>query len=68
MKFLLLTLSTTNEKTLINTENIVFTTSETTTDKVKFTRIFLKQVQLKDDDVACVDVKESAEEIYKKLK
>ena len=67
MKFLLLTLSTTHEKTLVRADSIVFATSEISND-IHFTRIYLEKVQIKDDDIACLDVQESVETIYNQIK
>lgn len=70
MHFVLLTLSTTGEKTLVHVEDIVFATSEyePQNEKNKFTRIYFNKVQLPEKEIACLDVKETVEEIYKKIK
>ena len=67
MKFLLLTLSTTHEQVLIRADSIVFATSEINND-VHFTRIYFEKVQLKDDEIACLDVQESVATIYSRIK
>jgi len=70
MRFVILTLATTNEKVLMRKDSIVFATSEfdPNNNNNKFTRVYFEKVQIPTEEPSCVDVKETVEEIYKKIK
>ena len=66
MKYIILTLSITGEKVLINIKSIVFSV-RIKSDESDFTRIFVNQIHIPKTETGYIDVQETIEEIYKQL-